>query len=206
MKVKVVGMVAVLGLVFSCAAKKPIGTQTLIQKKGECGDWIYSIPKTKDGIAYFRGAKTGAVSEEGGLNDARMHAAQQVAEMVKTEANVDYERARVEYGIPKDDKDIGSVVRDAFIALSDAIVQGVKEVKSCVEKYEEITHEGVRYFFNVYTLVSISEDDYKRIAARVFEKEMEKARAMKNEKAEKFLDKMREEVQQRRMFKEEEIE
>jgi len=204
MKVKVIGMAVVAGLLFSCAPKKPIGTQTLISKKGDCGDWIYNIPKTKDGIAYFRGAKTGAVSEEGGLNDARMHAAQQVAEMVKTEANVDYERARVEYGIPKDDKDIGSVVRDAFIALSDAIVQGIKEVKSCVEKYEEITHEGVRYFYNVYTLVSISEEDYKRIAARVFEKEMEKARAMKNRKAEEFLDKMREEVQQRRMFKGEE--
>jgi hypothetical protein len=123
--------------------------------------------------------------------------------MVKTEANVDYERARVEYGIPKDDKDVGSVVRDAFIALSDAIVQGVKEVKSCVERYEEVTHEGVRYFFNVYTLVSISEEDYKRIAERVFEKEKEKARAMKNKKAEEFLDKMRGEIQQRKMFQEE---
>jgi hypothetical protein len=203
MKVKVVGMVAVLGLMFSCAAKKPIGTQTLISKKGDCGDWIYNIPKTKDGIAFFRGAKTGAVSEEGGLNDARMHAAQQVAEMVKTEANVDYERARVEYGIPKEDEDVGSVVRDAFIALSDAIVQGVKEVKSCVERYEEVTHEGVRYFFNVYTLVSISEEDYKRIAARVLEKEKEKARERNNKKAEEFLDKMRGEIQQRKMFQEE---
>lgn len=203
MKVKMLVTLVVGGLIFSCAPKKPIGTQTLVQKKGECGDWIYAIPKTKDGIAYFRGAKTGAVTEEGGLNDARMHAAQQVAEMVKTEANVDYERARVEYGIPKDDKDIGSVVRDAFIALSDAIVQGVKEVKSCVEKYEEITHEGVRYFFNVYTLVSISEDDYKRIAAQVLEKEREKARQMKNKKAEEFLERMRGEIQQRKIFKEE---
>lgn len=201
---KWIGMVAVMVLMIGCGEKVPVGTQKVVESQGEKGDWIYKIPSNQKGMAYFRGVKTGAPTLEGGLNDARMHAAQQVAEMVKTEVNIDYERARVEYGIPRDDRDIGSVVRDAMIALSDAIVQGVKEVKSYWEKVMEKTPEGVRYFYNVYVLVSISEDDYKRIANQVLEKEIEKARAKNNKKAEEFLNNFRNEIMQKKIFQGEE--
>jgi len=82
--------------------------------------------------------------------------------------------------------------------------EGVKEKESYWEKVEEATSAGVRYFYNFYTLVSLSEDDYKRIAVDVIERQKEEAREKNNEKAERFLDKFKEEVLERKFFREEE--
>ncbi|HEY4715726.1 MAG TPA: hypothetical protein VII00_01320 [bacterium] len=193
------------GIILSfCAHNKPVGSQTILEKSGSRPSWITEIPESKKGIMFFRGLKTNAATLDGGINDARHHALQQIAEMVSTEVNVDYERARVEYGIPKDDKDIGSVVRDAVIALSQQVVKGAREKESYYEKIEEITAGGVHVFFNVYMLVHLSEEDLKRTANEVIEKEKGKARDKKNKKAEDFLENMRKDIIERDYAPEEE--
>ncbi|HEA47144.1 MAG TPA: hypothetical protein ENH97_01895 [bacterium] len=187
-----------IGLIVGCAKRLPIGHQKVVETSGSRPNWITVIPKAKKGMMFFRGIKTRAPNLDGGLTDSRMHAARQVAEMVETKANVDYENARLEYGIPMDDKDIGTVIRDGLIMLSDAMIQGVKEKELYYEKVEEVVPEGVTYFYNCYILMTISEQDYRRIASQVINRQKAKARAMKNKKAEEFLDKMRERVMQTR--------
>jgi hypothetical protein len=183
-----------VSILVGCPQRAPIGRETRVETSGSRADWITVIPKAAKGMMYFRGMKTRAVSLDGGLTDARMHAARQVAEMVETKANVDYENARVEYGIPQDDQDVGSVIRDGLIMLSEAMLQGVKEKELYYEKIEKIAPEGVTYFYNCYVLVTISEEDYRRIAFQVIDQQKAQARAMKNKKAEDFLDKMRDRV------------
>jgi len=187
-------------LLAGCAGTKryKIGEEWLVESSGGKPGWLTEIPATKDGIMYFRGVKTQASNLDGGLTDAREHAARQVAEMVESEVHIDYERARVEYGIPKDDEDIGSVINDLMIAFTDAMVQGVKEKESYWDRKGQQGASGISYLYDVYTLVSLSEDDYKRIANNVFEKALEKAKAEKNKKAEKLLEGFREEVMERR--------
>ena len=185
-----------VGLVMGCAPRLPIGHHETVETSGSKPDWITEIPKAKKGMMYFRGMRTGAPTLDGGLTDARMHASRQVAEMVETKANVDYQNARVEYGIPMDNKDIGTVIKDGLIMLSNAFVQGVKEKKFYYEKVEEVVPAGVTYFYNCYILMAISEQDYRIIASQVIDRQKAKARAMKNKKAEEFLDKMRERVMQ----------
>jgi len=189
--------IAIISLPMCAGNKRVVGSQVLIEKSGDKPDWITEIPENKKGMMYFRGIKTNAATLDGGINDARQHAYQQISEFINTEVNVDYERARVEYGIPKDDKDIGSVVRDTLISLSREVVKGAREKQTYYEKYEETTPSGVRVFYNVYTLVQLSEEDLKRSAEQVIEREKEKAREMKNKKAEEFLDKMRKEIMER---------
>lgn len=190
-------LLSVIVLPMCAGNKRVVGSQVLVEKSGDKPDWITEIPENKKGMMYFRGLKTNAATLDGGLNDARQHAYQQIAEFINTEVNVDYERARVEYGIPKDDKDIGSVVRDTVISLSREIVKGAREKQSYYEKYEETTPTGVRVFYNVYSLIQLSEEDLKRTAEQVIEREKEKARELKNKKAEEFLDKMRKEIMER---------
>ena len=192
-----------VGLIVGCAGRPRIGTQKVVERSGSRPDWITKIPKAKKGMMFFRGIKTRAPNLDGGLTDSRMHAARQVAEMVETKANVDYENARLEYGVPRDDKDIGTVIRDGLIMLSDAMIQGVKEKELYYEKVEEVVPEGVTYFYSCYILMTISEQDYRRIASQVIDRQKAKARAMKNKKAEEFLDKMRERVMQTRFEAEE---
>ena len=192
-----------VGLIVGCARRPPIGTQKVVETSGSRPEWITVIPPAKKGMMFFRGIKTRAPNLDGGLTDSRMHAARQVAEMVETKANVDYENARLEYGIPRDDKDIGTVIRDGLIMLSKAMIQGVKEKELFYEKVEEVVPEGVTNFYNCYVLVTISEQDYRMIASQVIDRQKAKARAMKNEKAEEFLDKMKERVMQTRFEAEE---
>ncbi len=192
-----------IGLIVGCGKKQIIGHRELVSKSSSTPDWITVIPKAKKGMMFFRGIKTGAVSLDGGQTDARMHAARQVAEMVETKANVDYENARLEYGIPMDDKDVGTVIRDGLIMLSDAMVQGVKEKELYYEEISEVTPGRLAHFYNCYILVTISEQDYRRIASQVIDRQKAKARAMKNKKAEEFLDKMKERVMQTRFEAEE---
>ncbi len=192
-----------LGLIVGCAPRPPIGTQKVVETSGSRPEWITKIPKTEKEMMFFRGIKTRAPNLDGGLTDSRMHAARQVAEMVETKANVDYENARLEYGIPRDDKDIGTVIRDGLIMLSKAMIQGVKEKELFYEKVEEVVPEGVTNFYNCYVLVTISEQDYRMIASQVIDRQKAKAQAVKNKKAEEFLDKMKERVMQTE-FEEEE--
>jgi len=77
-------------LVQGCGGRKVVGTQNVVEKSGGLPEWTVKIPKTRDGVMYFRGLKTGAVSLEAALDGSpRMHASRQVAEMVQTEANID---------------------------------------------------------------------------------------------------------------------
>jgi hypothetical protein len=192
-----------VGLIVGCAKKQVIGRQTLVYKSSSTPDWITIIPKVKKEMMFFRGIKTGAPRLDGGETDARMAASRQVAEMVQTKANIDYENARVEYGIPKDDKDIGTVIRDGLIMLSDAMVQGLKTKELYYEKWEEIVPAGVTNFYNCYVLMTLSQEDYRTIAAQVIDRQKAQARAVKNKKAEEFLDKMKERVMQTRFEAEE---
>jgi len=192
-----------IGLIVGCGGRLPVGTQKVVETSGSRPDWITVIPKAKKGMMFFRGIKTRAPNLDGGLTDSRMHAARQVAEMVETKANVDYENARVEYGIPMDDKDIGTVIRDGLIMLSEAMIQGVKEKEFYFEKVEEVVPEGVTYFYSCYVLMTISEQDYRMIASQVIDRQKAIARAKKNKKAEEFLDKMKERVMQTRFEAEE---
>ncbi|MBU4129013.1 hypothetical protein KJ582_02745, partial [bacterium] len=148
-----------VGLIVGCAKRPPIGTQKVVETSGSRPDWITVIPTAKKGMMFFRGIKTRAPNLDGGLTDSRMHAARQVAEMVETKAHVDYENARLEYGIPRDDKDVGTVIRDGLIMLSEAMVQGVKEKEIYYEKVSEVVPEGVTYFYSCYILMTISEQD-----------------------------------------------
>ena len=192
-----------IGLIVGCAGRPRIGHQEVVYRSSSKPDWITVVPKAKKGMMFFRGMKSRAPNLEGGETDARMHAARQVAEMVETKANIDYENARLEYGIPRDDKDIGTVIRDGLIMLSDAMIQGVKTKEIYYEKLEEVVPEGVTYFYNYFVLITISEQDYRMIASQVIDRQKAKARAMKNKKAEEFLDKMRERVMQTRFEAEE---
>jgi len=69
-----------IGLIVGCAKKQIIGRQTMVYKSGPTPDWITVVPKTKKGMMFFRGMKTGAPRLEGGETDARAAASRKVAE------------------------------------------------------------------------------------------------------------------------------
>lgn len=167
-----------------------LGSQQVIERSGDMPDWATAIPDD-DADMYFRGLRSGAVRLDDGLTDARMHAARQVAESILTDANIDYRRARIENGrVASIPGDVPALVKDGLIMLADAVQQGVRERESYWEKLEEVTHNGLAYKYNVFTLVRISKEDYRATAGRILGQQIEKARASHDAEAEKYLKEM----------------
>ncbi len=191
----IVMIAMIAGIFYTCSsAPKTIGDREIIDRSGDRPDWYTKVPKPKDGKIFFRGARTRALTYEDGLTDARMDAMRQVGEKIQTIIHTSYEKARVEYGIPQDDKDAGRDLEDGLIAQAKAAVTGVQEEDAYWEKYKEIGGGGVSYFYDVAVLMSLSQQDFERSLANTLNGALEKKREAKNKKAEKLLERMREDI------------
>jgi len=190
-------LIMVILLSIGCAhvTKKAVGEEWPVSSTGNRPSWTQKVPELKDGRIFFVGRKSYAVTEEGGLNDAREDAARQLAEMIMQKVNVDYEKIRYEVGMPLTPKDVGSVTKDIVISLTKAMVKGMKDAEVYTEKWNRMEADGkIQTFYNCYVLRSISEDDYRDIARQVIEEKLQAARRERNEKAEKILEEFRKEV------------
>lgn len=142
-----------------------IGSERVIESSGKAPGWVYKIPKENKEYYFFRGFKTHALSLEDGLTDARANAIRQVLEMIQSEGLVDYKKARIEHGLAESRQDIGSLTSDGLKILSRTVASGVKELESYTEKVERVTPEGLRYAYNVYTLVRYPRNEYNKAVA-----------------------------------------
>jgi len=185
-------------LLVSCATPEILkfGERKVIDTSGKKPDWVVHIPKPSNGKIYFSGSRTRGVTFEDSRTDARMSAIAQISDQAKTEFRHYYERARTEEGLPMDDKDIGFVLNDGMIAVSEVVVSGVREEDTYYEKYQEKTATGISYFFDFYMLVSVPEENFERAQIETISKLQKKAREKKNEKAEKLLERMRKEIRE----------
>lgn len=184
-------MLAIVVVALSgCSAHKlaVMGSERIVEKSGSKPNWVYEIPKENKEYYYFRGFKTSAVSLEDGLTDARANATRQVLEMIQSQGLIDYKKARVERGLARTREDIGSVTEDGLKILSQTVASGVKEMETYTEKVERMTPEGLRYFFNVYSLVRYPKVEYDRAVALAASEKMAGQRAINDAQAQKVLD------------------
>jgi hypothetical protein len=189
------GLVA--GLAIGCASAPAVptaGQRTVIKESGNMPDWVTHVPAEKNSMLYFRGYRTRALAYEDGLTDARMDAMRNVAERVQTVVHTSYEKARVEYGIPKDDQDAGRDLEDGIIAQAKAAVTGAKEKDAWWQEYTETGDQRVSYFYDVSVLMELSKADFERSLANTLEGAEQKAKDAKNKKAADVLDRMRQDI------------
>ena len=179
-------------LSFACSAGKlnVIGSERIIDKSGDKPGWVKKIPGESDEYYFFRGFKTSALSLEDGLTDARSNAIRQVLEMIQSQGLVDYKKARVETGLAETREDIGSVTEDGLKILSKTVASGVKELESYTEKVERFTPKGVRYYYNVYTLVRYPRSEFERAVALAASQQNAEMRGQNNQQAREVLDEL----------------
>lgn len=191
MKIKILVIALVGGMMFGCAPRKRIGERVLLKQEGDCGAWIYVIPKSNKDTMYFMGVSTKNLREEEAFNEARMHATNQIAEMAGIHITSLYEEAISEIGIPHDEKEIGYILNEGMIAFVDNLIKGAKVDRWCKKEYESASgSEGMKYLYDVYVLIAIAVEDYKKIGDDVLSKMKEEAREKKNKKAEEVLERM----------------
>ncbi len=195
---KMIFAVAVVaGLVIGCASAPPAptaGQRTVIQESGKMPDWVTHVPQDTSTMLYFRGFRTRALAYEDGLTDARMDAMRQVAERVQTVVHTSYEKARVEYGIAKDDQDAGRDLEDGIIAQAKAAVTGAKEKDAWWQEFTESSPERISYFYDVSILMELSKADFERSLDNTLQSAEQKSIAAKNKKASDVLARMRQDI------------
>lgn len=179
-------------LSLGCSASKldVIGSEQIIEKSGDKPGWVKKIPRENDEHYFFRGFKTNALSLEDGLTDARSNAIRQVLEMIQSQGLVDYKKVRVETGLAETREDVGSVTEDGLKILSKTVASGVKELESYTEKVERFTPQGVRYYYNVYTLVRYPQSEFEKAVALAASQQNAEMRMQNNEQAQDVLDEL----------------
>ena len=192
---KIISVFLVLGFVVSVIGCGGLeireGEQKVVETSHKSAPkWLVQIPKAEEGLLYFRGMRTGAITKEAGLIDSRMDAARQVSEAIKMDVETEYTTARDEKGFPADDKDIGWVLHDTVGIISKAEVTGLKEAEIYWEKIETMKDRKISYLYNVYQLVSISQDVYKTLSTGPVQEQIRKAQEAKNKKAEELAENM----------------
>jgi len=185
-------LIAMSILSFGCSANKlnVIGSERIVEKSGDRPGWVKKIPGENDEYYFFRGFKTSALSLEDGLTDARSNAIRQVLEMIQSQGLVDYKKARVETGLAETREDVGSVTEDGLKILSKAVASGVKELESYTEKIERFTPQGVRYYYNVYTLVRYPKTEFEKSVALAASQQNALMRTQNNEQARDVLEEL----------------
>ena len=184
----VLALVSMFSLRCSANRSEVIGSERIIEKSSDKPKWVKKIPKEDKEYYYFRGFKTGALSLEDGLTDARSNAIRQVLEMIQSQGLVDYKRARVETGLAESREDVGSVTSDGLKILSKTVASGVKELESYTEKLERVTPDGIRYFFNVYTLVRYPRSEFDKAVARAARENNSRRRNENNVEAREVIE------------------
>jgi len=185
----IVALCATLAAI-GCSANKLglVGSERVVETSGDKPGWVKRVPGENDEYYFFRGFKTGALSLEDGLTDARSNAIRQVLEMIQAQGLVDYKKARVENGLAESREDVGSVTEDGLKILSKTVASGVKELESYTEKVERYTPKGLRYVYNIYTLVRYPKAEYDRAVALAALEAQAGVRAANNAQAQEVLD------------------
>jgi hypothetical protein len=173
-----------------CGGKQTsiVGSERVIEKSGSTPKWVNKIPRENDEFFFFRGFKTGALSLEDGLTDARANAIRQVLEMIQAQGLVDYKKARVEHGLAETREDVGSITSDGLKILSRTVAMGVKEMESYTEKVERSTSSGLRYVYNVYTLVRYPKAEFDKAMAQAIEQRNSELREQSDKEAAEVIE------------------
>lgn len=170
----------------SCATRGPVvGKERIIQTSGKKGDWVSSEVSffEKDKMLFFRGQ----VSK---VNDLTMGLRQAEAEAKKRMVGKIAELVQAEFttyaiGANMSEYDRGNFVADGIAWVSEKVqITGSVPFKSYWEKVEITKDYGIEYAYNVYTLLQIPKKDYNKARNRAINGLFEKAKEVKNKKAE----------------------
>jgi len=160
------------------------GTQNVIEKSAkEKPDWITHPFTEKKGIMYFSGGVREVADYSLGLEQAEAEALKGLVKSIQLKARSEFtENIR---GSNLDKNELEKFISDGIAIVADNVeVSGVFPKETYYEKIEEATVSGKRYLYNCYSLLQLSDRDYKIARNKALEDLSKKARNENNKKAE----------------------
>ncbi|MFZ1290634.1 MAG: hypothetical protein WAR79_11125 [Melioribacteraceae bacterium] len=179
----VVTLLVSLMFLVSCSSSKEIGKEVIVQQSGDSPVWIVTPTVEDDENIFVTGELTKAKDRSFGMkqaySDGVMKFMNTMQNAVKTQSSLALRGSNIEEG------DIGRFSEFAVGWISDTYqIAGVKNPESYWEKVEVNTNTGVDYYYNCYSLLSMSKNDYNKALSGAYDNMKKKAQEENNKKAE----------------------
>jgi hypothetical protein len=181
------GTMLALSLACGCASMRTqVGSQKVVERiPRTTPDWVGRSYWEEKGQHFYIGAVATRSDMALGLREAKAEGEKKLVEQIR-------QRIRTEFGSAIEgqniDRQTGSYVRDLIAKVSDNVeVSGVQPSETYIEKVEESTGFGVKYVYNCYAQLQLSQGDYLEARHRALEGALEQARTAANAKAEASL-------------------
>jgi len=185
----IVGLLCVSLLGLAACTSVPVGSRKVVASfpGGSIPSWAKAPYFEKDKKMFYRGIVSDRLDMALGIREAKAEAEKELVEQIKQKIRVEFGSAMVGNNVT--DRG-GSNVRSAIVKVSENIdVSGIRLEDTYYEQQEEKLEDGVKYAYNCYALVSISNADYAEARARVYESAISALRAAQDAKAEIVLEK-----------------
>lgn len=182
---KVIYVIGLLAVVFltACSSSRDVGKEVIVQQSGDSPEWILTPTFEEDETIFAMGELSKANDRSFGMKqayaDGIMKLMNSMQNAVKTQSSLALR------GSNMTDGDVGRFSEFAVGWISDTYqISGVKNPETYWEKIEVNTTTGVNYFYNCYSLLSLSKADYNKALSGAYENMKKKAQAENNKKVE----------------------
>ncbi len=181
--------ISVMTLLVGCSSSSEIGSEQTIGKSGSTPDWINRGTFEGKDSWEITGVISKAYDKSFGMKQSY---ADGVQNLMNTMVNkVKSQSSQALQGANMDDSDVGRFSQFAVGWISDTYrVAGVANPENYWEKVEVKTLDGVKYYYNCYSLITISKLEYNKALAGAYDNMKKKAQEENNKKAEETAQKL----------------
>lgn len=189
--INIIGVVIIAVMLFSCGAG--VGTEVLVESSGSKPDWIF-IPTYKDNLSVFvTGEMSHAQDRSFGMNQAYADGVRKLLNMmindVKTQSSMVLRGSNVNEG------DIQRYSEFAVAWISQTYtVANVQNPESYWQKISVSNAFGESYFYDCFTRIQITKNDFIMSMTGAYENMKKKAKENNNKTVEEVANKLIEDL------------
>ena len=132
------------------------------------------------------GTRTNALREEDAIKDALNNVVPQVLAYLGERGIYDYQSVRVESGFPISDEELGRLIKEANLIISDHLVRGLKIKEIQIKKWYYRDRPQTIYT-NAHVLVEASKKKLEEIFVEAVKEQIKKNQEKNNQKVVEFL-------------------
>ncbi len=180
---------------FACSGSKQIGSEEIVEQSYSQPDWVIKGSSFNDDDNYYAvGEITKAQNRSFGLKQSYADGLQNMINTVQN--TVSSISTQALEGNNNSSDDVGLYSKFAVAWASDnQRYAGVQNPEKYWEKVAVTTSTGVKYYYNCYSLLRISNLNYNKILEGAFEEMRKQARARNNKNAEETANQLLKKVQ-----------
>lgn len=139
-----------------------MGEETVIEKSNDdTPDWLFKTPKDQDNKIFFVGRKDRIFKRNLGIQQAKASATSEIAKKISQRVRTEFVETATGTNISEESIQEHLDYTVAYVA-DNVHVSAVQDEEIYWERVKVLTSEGIKYYFNIFVLVSIPKEEYQK--------------------------------------------